>query len=147
MKALTLTQPWAHLVAVGAKRVETRSWPTPYRGPLAIHAAQGWGEPDRRFAAAAWGYLSAIGEVDAEEVSLLSWMAAIDGERGCVLGTIDLANVVTTDGELFTTHEWSPRERLFGDFSAGRHAWILNGPFCPVARRTPAKGALGLWEW
>ncbi len=85
MKALTLTQPWAHLVAVGAKRVETRSWPTPYRGPLAIHAAQGWGEPDRRFAAAAWGYLYAIGEVDAEEVSLLSWMAAIDGERGCVI--------------------------------------------------------------
>lgn len=39
MKALTLWQPWASLVALGAKRIETRSWSTTYRGPLAIHAA------------------------------------------------------------------------------------------------------------
>ena len=26
MKALTLTQPWATLVAMAAKQVETRSW-------------------------------------------------------------------------------------------------------------------------
>lgn len=39
MKALTLTQPWASLVAVGEKRIETRSWSTNYRGELAIHAA------------------------------------------------------------------------------------------------------------
>lgn len=38
MKALTLHQPWATLVALGIKTVETRSWYTPYRGPLAIHA-------------------------------------------------------------------------------------------------------------
>ena len=37
MKALTVRQPWASLIAVGAKRVETRSWPTAYRGPRAIH--------------------------------------------------------------------------------------------------------------
>jgi hypothetical protein len=42
MKALTLTQPWATLVAIGAKRIETRSWSTSYRGPLAIHAAKGF---------------------------------------------------------------------------------------------------------
>src|ERR1700738_5139808 len=42
MIALTLTQPWATLVAIGAKRIETRSWRTPYRGSLAIHAAKGF---------------------------------------------------------------------------------------------------------
>ena len=42
MKALTLTQPWASLVACGAKTIETRSWRTPYRGPVAIHAAKGF---------------------------------------------------------------------------------------------------------
>lgn len=41
MKAVTLTQPWATLVAIGAKQIETRSWPTNYRGPLAIHAGKG----------------------------------------------------------------------------------------------------------
>jgi hypothetical protein len=38
VKALTLHQPWASLVAVGAKTIETRSWSTLYRGPVAIHA-------------------------------------------------------------------------------------------------------------
>ena len=32
VKALSLTQPWATLVAMGAKRIETRSWATSYRG-------------------------------------------------------------------------------------------------------------------
>src|SRR5438270_11273502 len=40
--ALSLTQPWATLVVTGAKRVETRSWKTPYRGWLGIHAAKGF---------------------------------------------------------------------------------------------------------
>jgi hypothetical protein len=39
MKALTLWQPWATLVAIGAKKVETRCWSKKYRGELAIHAA------------------------------------------------------------------------------------------------------------
>jgi activating signal cointegrator 1 len=43
MKGLTLTQPWASLVANGAKTIETRSWSTSYRGPVAIHAAKGTG--------------------------------------------------------------------------------------------------------
>lgn len=36
---LSLWQPWATLVALGVKTIETRSWSTHYRGPLAIHAA------------------------------------------------------------------------------------------------------------
>lgn len=40
MWALTLRQPWASLVAIGVKQVETRSWTTAYRGPLAIHSSK-----------------------------------------------------------------------------------------------------------
>lgn len=38
MKALSLYQPYASLVAWGDKKNETRSWGTGHRGPLAIHA-------------------------------------------------------------------------------------------------------------
>ena len=38
MMGLTIKQPWAHLIAIGHKTIETRTWPTGYRGPLAIHA-------------------------------------------------------------------------------------------------------------
>lgn len=40
MKALTIRQPWASLIALGVKTIETRSWPTKYRGPIAIHAGK-----------------------------------------------------------------------------------------------------------
>ena len=40
IKAISLWQPWASLIALGGKKIETRSWPTKYRGPLAIHASK-----------------------------------------------------------------------------------------------------------
>jgi len=38
MKAITIQQPWAELIACGVKTVENRSWPTKHRGRIAIHA-------------------------------------------------------------------------------------------------------------
>lgn len=40
MKALTIRQPYAQLVVMGRKQIETRPWRTAYRGPLLIHAGQ-----------------------------------------------------------------------------------------------------------
>jgi hypothetical protein len=54
MKALTILQPYAHLIAIGQKPIENRGWPTAYRGPLLIHAGKstadvyGWGAPEYR---------------------------------------------------------------------------------------------------
>lgn len=39
MRALSVRQPWAALIAWGEKTVEVRSWSTRYRGPLLIHAS------------------------------------------------------------------------------------------------------------
>ena len=36
MKALSVKQPWANMIASGAKTIETRTWATPYRGRLLI---------------------------------------------------------------------------------------------------------------
>jgi hypothetical protein len=40
MKALTICQPYADMIAKGEKPIENRTWPTAYRGPLAIHAGK-----------------------------------------------------------------------------------------------------------
>ena len=40
MRALTLHQPYASFIALGVKHIETRSFKTNYRGPLAIHAGK-----------------------------------------------------------------------------------------------------------
>ena len=38
MKAITVKQPWASLIAYGEKKIEHRTWSTDYRGPLLICA-------------------------------------------------------------------------------------------------------------
>ncbi|MDP1570358.1 MAG: ASCH domain-containing protein [Vicinamibacterales bacterium] len=54
MKALTIHQPWAELIARGDKPIENRTWSTSYRGALLIHASRsredlfGWGKPEER---------------------------------------------------------------------------------------------------
>ena len=41
MKALSIRQPWAWLIVNGHKDIETRDWPTRFRGPVLIHASKG----------------------------------------------------------------------------------------------------------
>jgi hypothetical protein len=40
VKAISVRQPWARCIAVGAKTIENRGRTTSYRGPLAIHTSK-----------------------------------------------------------------------------------------------------------
>jgi len=109
MKALTLTQPWATLVAIGAKKIETRSWSTPYRGPLAIHAAKripkehGTLWLDEPFL----GVLHSAGIVSISPSDLLAvfgggtkyQLHADKLHLGCVLATCELLNCIKIQEE------------------------------------------------
>jgi len=46
VKALSIRQPWAWLIANGHKPIENRTWATRYRGPILLHAGL---QPDTRF--------------------------------------------------------------------------------------------------
>jgi len=132
VKALTLTQPWATLVAIGAKWIETRSWRTEYRGPLAIHAAKGMPH---------WA-MDTCQEEPFRGVLLAAGIAGVcDLPRGAVIATCRLVGCLPT--EIFFPSE---REREFGDFDSGRFAWLLD-EIVALPAPIAAKGALGLWEW
>ena len=138
MKALTLTQPRATLVAIGAKKIETRSWKTSYRGPLAIHAAKGFPKWARTMCE------------DYPFVDALVGWAVHTLPLGQVIATCRLVDCVPTDHITAKTCPFrdllTKQEELFGDYGEGRYAWILDNVHeLPVP--LPAKGALGLWEW
>lgn len=42
MRAISIRQPWAELIASGRKTIEVRSWVTHHRGPLLVCAGGGW---------------------------------------------------------------------------------------------------------
>lgn len=137
MKALSLTQPWASLVACGAKQIETRSWETLYRGPLLIHASKGFPRWARETA-----------EED-DFRNALSGLLPSQLPLGALLCRVELVGCVrTTEVDKLRVAGIIPKvqEITFGDYSEGRFAWGLK----LVERFTdviPAKGALGLWNY
>ena len=125
MKAITLTQPWASAIALGWKRIETRSWYTSYRGPLLIHAAKTFPPAARKFAEEE----RAMGRCP-DELPL-----------GALIARARLVKVVPT-----TEVVPSDLERRLGDFWPRRWAWLLEDVE-PLPEPIPCKGALGLWEY
>lgn len=140
MKALTIWQPWASLLVIGAKLYETRSWATTYRGPIAIHAAK---RPVRRTIDA----LAAGNEWDTLErfESLFHGLGALGQlSTGAIVGKAILVGCNLID-EAFVA-KLTPQERALGDFALGRYAWEFQN-MVPVDPPVPAKGMQGLWEW
>ena len=150
MRVLTLTQPWATLVAIGAKRIETRSWATKYRGPLLIHAAAGLGPVGGVLGLGAqcsvepfWGVLHAA-----------DYMRSDMLPRGAIVAVAELVSVIPTEilnrqgSWIIDTDTWSmtDQERAFGDYTPGRYAWLLSDVQA-LPTPIPVKGQLGLWEY
>lgn len=137
MKALTLTQPWASLVDNQAKKIETRSWYTSYRGPLVIHAAKGYPGWCKE-AAAEPAFQRGLNDVHPRSLPL-----------GAGLCVVNLVACVKTS-QIYKLKEIGLRlstdEITFGDFGEGRWAWALKYEYrlLPPVR---VNGALGLWEW
>ena len=166
MKAITLWQPWASLLACGAKIYETRSWKTDYRGPIAIHAAQ---KPAHKI-------FSKLIEYDTAKLMLEClrpldiWFPA-DLPHGCIIATADLVNcwrIVNYPGtnvdmaknmnirarlDVSINHPDfnkyiipTEQEMLFGDWTTGRYAWeVKNVKILPEP--ISAKGHQRLWNW
>lgn len=152
MKAISLYQPWASLVAIGAKRIETRSWGTKYRGPLAIHAAKAIPDWAEELCETSETFNKAL--VDAgikyDGNTPLSRLVPV----GAVIATCNLINCVKILGptgrfimlEKGGFVDTEGREYVFGDYTPGRYAWILEDVKW-LPEPIPAKGHQGLWSW
>ncbi|HEY1292800.1 MAG TPA: ASCH domain-containing protein [Chloroflexota bacterium] len=134
--ALTLTQPWASLVAIGAKRIETRSWGTRYRGPIAIHAAKRMSFEDE---------MQCFFEPFNKTLRTRDILSARDLPLGAVLAIGRLVDCQKV-GEGAQRPAQNSLEFAFGDFSWGRWLWYLDDVE-ELDEPLPARGALGLWEW
>lgn len=130
VKALTLYQPWASAIAFGAKSIETRSWRTDYRGPIAIHAAARRPEDLADY----HGRAFAARELErrAGRISALPLRAFV--------AVAELVDVIPT--HLLNPE---PLEAAFGDFDPGRYGWIL-ADVRRLPEPVPYQGARGLWE-
>lgn len=112
---LTLTQPWATLMAIEAKRDETRDWWIRFRGWFAIHAAKGF-PPECQ----ALCYQEPFAGVLAKA----GYNGPADLPLGRVLAVTELLDCIETDSIIRSVGE---PERSFGDYSPGRFAFRTGG--------------------
>ena len=120
MKALTIIQPWATLIASGHKMNETRSWKTNYRGEVLIHAGKNpkdytsgvyIDDPDGPYF-----HEAGITPNNFEELP-----------RGSIIGKATLVNCVHINKE-FRDHlkRSNPAEYAFGDYRIPDHDRLPN---------------------
>ena len=117
IKVISLWQPWAEAMRRGLKRNETRSWPTNYRGWLAIHAAKR--KPDA--VPASFGTVA----------------------FGAVVCIVRLVNCVRVEE---IVNGLSEQEESWGDYSRGRWAWQTESLF-PLSEPISLLGHQGLFDW
>ena len=160
MRAITIWQPWASLLAHRVKKYETRSWATAYRGPIAIHAAT-------------IKVPQVLNKCFPEERDRLTFFDAVaKGLHGCytgkeienILNGLPTGSVIATanlvgchiitatrgkhpsiglgDGKTLTVDDV---EATLGDWSNGRYAWEFSD--MKIIGPVPVKGKQGLWRW
>jgi len=136
MRCLSLTEPWATLMALQEKKIETRSWRLPLSilgQEVAIHAAKtfpGWASKlseEEPFCSS----LRAKGNLFVPNLS-----------RGKVLCILKFIGCRRTEDIRYRV---DGKEYLFGDYSDGRFAWLTE--FVRRIEPVPAVGHLGFWEW
>lgn len=122
MKALTICQPYAELIARGTKLVENREWPTRYRGPLLIHAGKSkqW-----------WDDSYLIRQTDVQ------W--------GAVIAVAHLAACLHIDDIEAGDHDGAYPWLREHEHTSGTWCWILTGAR-RFAEPVPVGGKQGLWE-
>jgi len=148
MRALTIRQPWATLIALGEKRLETRGRRTHIRGELAIHAGK---EIDReacerdpiKSTLAKHGYTA-----DNLPTGVVIAIAELTGSYR-IYNTIDNGtHIVRCPDNKYNFENVvyiNRNERAFGWYEEGRHAWELEN--VKQIEPIPAKGQQGFWHF
>jgi activating signal cointegrator 1 len=142
MKAISLLQPWATLVVIGAKKIETRSWNSKHRGPLLIHASR---------------KMDSLQKAICETTPFNEALKTVDElPLGKIIGVVNVVETSTTEffkqcsegiplKKRYSKKEWE-MELAFGDYNPGRFGWLLQDPVS-FEHHYPIKGSLGLWEF
>jgi hypothetical protein len=117
MKALSVQQPWADAIVRFGKDIENRTWATPYRGPIAIHAGlrmRPWED---------FEHLASLIECPS------NFFAGVEFETGGIVGIARLIDCVRASAS-----------RWFD----GPFGFVLAGPQSTIF--VPCRGQLGIFE-
>ena len=129
MKALSIKEPFASLVSLGIKKIETRSWKTNYRGEIYIHASLTKNKIDN----------------ERKEKLLKLLPDNYKFKEGSIICKCILKDCVYMDHEFIENIKKDKIEYLCGHYEVGRYAWILSD--VKIIDNIRIKGKLGIWNF
>ena len=128
MKALSIKQPWAWLIASGYKDIENRIWSTFYKGRIYIHAGKNW---DGQAITDLWQGLNGTTsyglKVDFTKIPFPGYDKIA---RGAIIGEVDIVDCVCKSA--------SP-------WFCGPYGFVLANPVL-YEKPIPYRGQLGFFE-
>lgn len=142
MKVISLLQPWATMLVMGAKRIETRSWNTKFRGDILIHASQKMDYQQKNLC-----YESPF----ADFLELYDELPL-----GKIIGKARIVDTIPSE-DLFIAGNTSvqvgsdvwklnKQEYQLGDYSPRRYGWLLTDAV-EFTNKLPVKGQLSIWDF
>lgn len=124
MKAITIKQPWASLIAHGIKDIENRNWRTNFRGRVLIHSSAkgdianfGCLQPNQR--------LKVLN-------TPMSRIGFNDLPFGSIIGSVEIVDCVQNYASV-----WADK---------GVYNWVLSNAVL-FSEPIPAKGKLSFWDF
>lgn len=136
MRCVPLHQPWASLVAKGAKRVETRHWPAP-----------------RTILGQRVGIHACVTRANLHFCRTSPFNLYVPDETELPFGAIVATAVISacvemTESNIAKVRAERPHEIAFGDWTPGRYAWVLKEvmPLSRPVKRLPEWAGQGIFN-
>ena len=125
LKAITIKQPWATLIAKGLKKYEFRTWNTKYRGDILIHAGK---------------------EIDHEVMKKYAHYK-FDYPTGCFIAKARLTEVITISEDFRKILKKDNEEIYNGVVNTKWQGYGFKLEDVKIIKQITAKGQLGLWNY
>lgn len=135
MKALSIKQPWASLIASGIKDIENRTWKTHFRGKIYIHAS---------------AYLKLLKKTGNELYTKEQWLAIparLISVSSAIIGEVDIVDCVINHESIWAEKSIRLSE-LPGDeclYHKLIYNWVLANPVLYDKPILNVKGKLSFW--
>jgi hypothetical protein len=142
MRALSIKNPWALLIAHGIKPIENRTFKIHFRGRIYIHCS----------AKSLHGYIKAM-FTDQQWNALSTEQRFMIGGKwpnGCIIGEVDIIDCVRNHKSVWAEHKTTRIRKLNGvkiEVEVPVYNWILANPVLYDKPIENVKGALSFWEY
>lgn len=140
LKVLSIRQPWASMIVRGLKRFEIRTWSTPYRGQLIIHASSA--TPTKALADEVFEEFPELGEL-MSRVGIASLKDLRALPRSAIVGVVTLVDVL--DSEAVKGLATVDDATILDEVDDANFHWLLSNAV-EIEPVTGINGKLNLWK-